>query len=584
MHLRVLRYGAVVGVLCLAAATLAAATAKVKLELEASDGAAPRGGTLALDVLAFIDSGWHIHSNEPTDPFLIATHLTLTLPSGVEAEAVHYPPPLERVFAFAGDKKLLVYEGKLGLAVAIRMPADYSGETLHVEAVLRYQACNDTTCLPPATAHGSLDVPVTEAVGAEAPGAEGGHGQAGRSGRGDGSRFAGWLSERGLVFTLLAVTLLGLGLNLTPCVYPLISVTIAYFGGQTHGRGRVAWLASLYVLGIAVSFSALGTAAALSGGLFGAALQNPAVILFITAVLVGLSLSSFGVYQFQPPTALLRWAGGSASGAAGAMFMGLTMGVVAAPCVGPIVIGLLLFVGSQQDLFLGFLLFFFLALGMGAPYLALAMVAGSLQRLPRSGEWLLWTERLFGCILLCLAAYFVSPLLPQPLGRWALPAFVAVAGLYLGFLEPAGRALRYFPAVKRLVGILMVLFAVWLIAPAGAPSAVAWEPIDALENEGQALDAGQPVLIDFAAEWCIPCREMDHTTYVDAEVVREAERFRMFKADITEESEQTSQLVERYDVRGVPTVILFSAMGDERERFVGYVGAEELLGAMRVVP
>ena len=114
-------------------------------------------------------------------------------------------------------------------------------------------------------------------------------------------RFERWLSERGLLFTLAAVALLGLGLNLTPCVYPLISVTIAYFGGQARGRGQVAGLAALYVLGIALSFSAVGVAAALSGGLFGAALQQPAVVLFIAAVMIVLALGSFGLYQLQPP-------------------------------------------------------------------------------------------------------------------------------------------------------------------------------------------------------------------------------------------------------------------------------------------
>ncbi|MFI4932892.1 MAG: thioredoxin fold domain-containing protein, partial [Burkholderiales bacterium] len=262
---------------------------------------------------------------------------------------------------------------------------------------------------------------------------------------------------------------------------------------------------------------------------------------------------------------------------------GLTMGIVAAPCVGPIVVGLLIFVGSRQDAGLGFLLFFVLALGMGLPYLALAMAAGSIRRLPRSGEWLLWTERLFGCILLSLAAYYVSTLLSGPIKPWVLPAVIGVSGLYLGFVERAGRAVRSFRLIKAAVGIGMVAVAVWLAQPVSITQAIAWEPYEQWSNPEHAADGEKPLLLDFAAEWCIPCREMDHTTYLHPEVVREANRFHMVKADITQDNESTSELVAKYEVRGVPTVILFSPRGDETQRMVGYVGPSQMLSAMRAV-
>lgn len=558
-----------------------AAAPKLALEIEAAGEAAPRGGILPLDVLAKIDKGWHINAHQPNQPFLIPTELTLSLPSGVEHEPIAYPPPDKHAFSFAGGEELLVYEGKLGLATALRVPEKFASDELVVDASLRYQACNDTTCLPPTTAHARLEIAVVAASeeqrleAAALAGVEG-------TGSGDGSQFERWLSERGLVFTILAVALLGIGLNLTPCVYPLISVTIAYFGRQARGRKQTALLAVLYVAGIAASFSALGVAASLSGGLFGAALQKPVVVLSIAALMVVLAASSFGLYQLQPPAAVMRWVGATGGGAAGALFMGLTMGVVAAPCVGPIVLGLLVFVGSRQDALLGFLLFFALAVGMGAPYIVLAVAAGSIKNLPRSGEWLIWTERLFGCVLISLAAYFVTPLLPPPWTDYLLPAVIGASGLYLGFVEAAGRSLRYFPSIKRAVGVAMLALAVWMVRPASSDQSIGWEDLHsfAMANDGA---QNKPTLIDFAAEWCIPCREMDHTTYLDADVVREAERFRMVKADITEENEATTQVVEKYGVRGVPTVILLSANGTERDRLVGYVGPDELLEAMRQV-
>ena len=572
---------AVVGAACWTAAAIADEP-KVALEVKPDATTVARGTALGVEVFATIARGWHINAHKPNQPFLKPTLLEVSVPEGVTVDSVNYPRPDKRKFAFAGDVELLVYEGKLGLATAIRVPATYTAPRLRLEAVLHYQACDDTTCLRPTRATAEVELAVVERAAAFDAGGSDAVQEAAPGAVPDGAAMLGtWLAERGLLFTLAAVALLGLGLNLTPCVYPLISVTIAYFGGQARGRGQSAGLAAVYVLGIALSFSAVGLAAALSGGLFGAALQKPVVVLFIAAVMIVLALGSFGLYQFQPPVALMQWAGGSASGAAGALFMGLTMGIVAAPCVGPIVVGLLVFVGSRQDAWLGFLLFFVLALGMGLPYLALAMAAGSIRHLPRSGEWLLWTERLFGCVLLSLAAYYVAPLLPLPIKTWLLPAVVALSGVYLGFVERTGGARPYFTALKAGVGVAMVAIAVWLALPAGTMHAINWERY--VDGERAAPNGEKPLLIDFAAEWCIPCREMDHTTYVHPDVVREATRFHMVKADLTDENDATAELMEKYQVKGVPTVILFSPRGDETHRMVGYVGPDELLAAMRAV-
>ncbi|MGC1340338.1 MAG: cytochrome c biogenesis protein CcdA, partial [Candidatus Binataceae bacterium] len=209
----------------------------------------------------------------------------------------------------------------------------------------------------------------------------------------------GWFL--GFVFVFLG----GIALNLTPCVYPLIGVTVAYFGNQGGGHRRVLALAILFVLGIAVMFSAVGVAVAMSGGLFGAALQNPYVLSLLAAMLIVLALSSFGMFSLQPPQWMLQRAGIARPGYAGAALMGLGMGVVAAPCIGPFVLGLLLMVERSASPVFGFALFFTLAIGLGFPYIFLALAAGSIRKLPRSGEWLAWVEQLFGFVLIGLALY-----------------------------------------------------------------------------------------------------------------------------------------------------------------------------------
>jgi len=581
IFIRATRATFLAGVLCtiallLVAAPLRADTGRVTLELRSSVDAAAPGQAVPFEVIAHIQRGWHINAHRPAQPYLIPTELRLELPAEVGGEAVVYPEPERRRLAFAGDEELLVYTGDVPMRTRLLVSKGYSNRTIPVDALLRYQACNDRTCLPPTSVKSEIVLPV---AGAASTGAVAGRiSDATAVGH---TRFDRWLAQRGLLFTLLAVGLIGLGLNLTPCVYPLISVTVAYFGGQSRSRAAVARLAGVYVLGIALSFSALGLTAALSGGLFGAALQRPIVVVFVAGILVVLALGSFGLYQFQPPAALMRRAGGASSGALGALFMGLTMGIVAAPCVGPIVVGLLVFVGSRQDPWLGFSVFFALALGMGAPYLLLAIAAGSLRRLPRSGEWLVWTERLFGCVLLALAAYFITPLLPPAAQRYLLPGVVALSGVYLGFLARAGSDRRGFVAFKRISGIALLVLAFWFVQslPTGGP-AIDWQPATVLLQKHDG-DPNRPTVIDFAAEWCIPCRQMDHTTYVDPDVVREAKTFRMVRADLTREDTTTEKLVEKYDVRGVPTVIVLSGDGQEQERMVGYVGPAEMLAAMR---
>jgi thiol:disulfide interchange protein DsbD len=171
----------------------------------------------------------------------------------------------------------------------------------------------------------------------------------------------------------------------------------------------------------------------------------------------------------------------------------------------------------------------------------------------------------------------------MPLKDWLLPATIAISGVYLGFVDRAGRALRGFPVLKGAVGVGMMALAFWLARPVDtALAAIAWEPVE--RWVAQRHDGSRPVLLEFGAEWCIPCREMESTTYAHPEVVREADRFRMVKADITEETEATTALTGAYAVKGVPTVILFDPAGGETRRMVGYVGPDQMLDAMRAIP
>ncbi len=529
----------------------------VKLRVEGA-GFSPSRKTLEVVLRLEIAEGWHINAHEP-GATLIPTTLRVEPPPGFEVGAIEYPPAENVVLGFAGAEPLSVYTG----TVRFRVPLTVSGELTpagsRFRAELRYQACDDTRCLRPAETERTFLVNRPD-VGEEAalPST-------------NATPVDQWLERYGLGFTLALVAVMGLGLNLTPCVYPLISVTLAYFGGQARERrGRVLSLASLYALGIALTFSALGVSAALSGGLFGRALQHPTTLVALAAVMVALALSNFGLYSLQPPSWLLQRVGGASVGASGALVMGLTMGIVAAPCVGPVVVGLLAAVGAHGDPWLGFVLFFALAAGLGAPYVALAAAAGSIARLPRAGEWLVWVERLFGFVLLGLALYFVSPLLPPRVAAWGAALLLVIGGAVLGFLDHSGAGGRAFAAVRLSVGALALAAALWTFLPSAERALIPWQPFSAQALEA-ARAAGKPSVVDFRADWCLPCLEMERTTFAAPEVAAGSSPFVMLQADVTEISGETEDLLNRYEVLGVPTTIFYDRHGKERHRAVGYV-------------
>jgi thiol:disulfide interchange protein DsbD len=525
-------------------------------------------GVTELALTVTIAPGWHVNAHDPDRPYLIPTELQVDVPAAMRVEEVRYPDAVIRALAFSGSTPLRLYEG--AFTIGVRLNGRASGS---IRGRLRYQACNDERCLPPRV------LPVTLVLRGSGEAVAPADIITPRTSEG-GSYFERWIHDKGLVATLAIAALFGLGLNLTPCVYPLISVTIAYFGGQSrHATRKVALLASAYVLGIALTFSALGVSAALSGGLFGSALQRPVVLAGIAGVLVVLAASNFGVYQLSAPAVLTQRFGRTSTGLAGALFMGCTMGIVAAPCVGPIIVALLLFVATRQDAALGFALFFALALGMGAPYVALAMAAGSIKRLPRSGEWLVWVEHLFGFVLLGMALYFARPVLGEGMTRAAMPVLMAVAGVYLGFIGRVGRSFS-FAVTRGTVGVAAIGGAVWLALPHQAESAITWEPFSPPALVA-AKGAGRPAVVDFTAAWCLPCRENDTITFMDPAVGAEASRFVMLRADVTETTEEVERWMAAYAVLGVPTIVFYGSSGVEEARTVGFVEPERFLALMR---
>lgn len=375
-----------------------------------------------------------------------------------------------------------------------------------------------------------------------------------------------------------------MALNLTPCVYPLLPITVSYFAGRTGGRGSTLAHGLCYIGGLALVNSLLGVVAALTGRLMGAALRHPAVLVGVAGVLLFFAASLFGLWEMRLPAALSRSASRSFGGYLGSVFMGLTMGVVAAPCIGPFVLGLLTWVAGTGSALFGFAVFLTLSLGLGLPLLALALFSSRLDHLPRAGDWMVWVRRLMGWVLVGMAVYFVRPVLSPDLGLGLLAAALLAAAVDLGWRFGGGSDTRTFRRLRRGIGALGVLLALVLVGNRllRGPG-VTWQDFPA----GSAVAARdrKPMIVDFSADWCTPCRRLEEETFHDPGVVELAgTSFVMVKVDLTRGGDpEQERLVREHAVQGVPTVVFFDRGGRELAalRLVDFIPPGDFLARMR---
>jgi len=365
---------------------------------------------------------------------------------------------------------------------------------------------------------------------------------------------------------------LGFGLltSLTPCVYPMVPITLAIFGAKGVSRPRAIALACAYVAGIALLFGILGTTFGLVGKAFGTFLANPWVIVPLALFFVVLALSMFGAFELglpQPLQERLSRVGGR--GFAGAFLMGLVAGLIAAPCTGPPLAGLLLYIATTRDAQFGFVLCSVYGLGVGLPFLVLAAFAMSL---PRSGPWMESVKSIFGVVLLTAALYYLKNVVPA-LERFTghgtsfalLVAGLVAAGLVLGaihrtFHEDVGVRIR------KGIGVALVtvgLFGAtnYLLTPKGEAKLV-WLT-DEAAAVADARAAHRPMLVDFMAKWCLPCREFDVKVFSNPDVAAELQRYTLLRVDLTREDENPAlgDVKKKYGADTLPAIRLVSPEG-----------------------
>lgn len=398
----------------------------------------------------------------------------------------------------------------------------------------------------------------------------------------------------GLVMAYLVAFAGGLATSLTPCVYPLIPITVSLFGARAEQvtRVRALLLATCYVGGIATMYTGLGIFFGLTGKAFGTFMARSYVIVPIGLFFLAMAASMFGAFELAlPPAWQTRLSHVGGRGPKGAFLMGLVAGIIAAPCTGPPLAVLLAFVSTQRSVGLGGSLLFTYALGMGVLFF---VIAGFALKLPRSGPWMEAVKSLFGVIMI-VAALFLLRNVVQPLrdyGRgtaFFLGLHVALAGVgvALGAIHLSfGRG----PAValRKGVGIVVLctgLFGIvaWMLAPRPTGVGLVWLT-DEAEAVARARREGRPLFVDFAAEWCLPCKELELKTFADPRVAAQLRRFVLLRIDCTDPDDRIEAIKGRYGAATLPTVVVTSSDGKELLRLTEFVPPERLLPLLVRLP
>ena len=554
--------------------------------------------TIKIALKISVGEKYHINSYKVEDPTLIKTTVTGNSDK-FKLLNTYFPKDEKLKFEFS-ENEINVYEGEVTAGLTFLPNPGTEDGTYEIPLKFNYQACDDKVCYPPKTLTQNISVridknskstaelnsvifkninfsaPTTENESKEVTKTALKENQRTESPDSNEDEIGNLIQEKGWAATLIFIFLGGLALNLTPCVYPLIPITVSYFGAQGSGsKSQSILMGIFYSLGMSVTYSALGVFAALTGSLLGTALQNPIVIIAIALIMFALGTSMFGLFDIKVPQSLAMMGNKNRSGYFGSLLMGLTVGFIAAPCIGPFVLSLLVFVGKLGNPLTGFLLFFVLSMGLGLPYIFLSASSSSISKLPRSGEWMEGVKIIFGLILFGMALNTLAPLIPKNIFQVMLPVYVILSGVYLILIDKKGLSSLVYTKIKNIIAITAIVLGTLMLKPAENIDSVNWKMLASVESiENSIKTENKPVMIDFYADWCAQCKELDEYTYTDKEVVELSKSLNTIKVDLTKENES---ITNKYGIKGLPVVVFLDPSGTEYRdlRVTGFLKPEE---------
>ncbi|MFO7640757.1 MAG: protein-disulfide reductase DsbD [Candidatus Competibacteraceae bacterium] len=521
---------------------------------------------------------------------------------GMAIAATEIPPGEFKDDPFFGPQQ--VFHGEATATARLRRE---SASAQSVRIKLDYQGCAEIgVCYPPLSQTVAVSLPaMTSPTGPLSMKGEGESMGELKSepagGEAEQDRLARLLGEQRFL-AIPAFFGFGLLLAFTPCVFPMIPILSSLLAGQgaTLTRGRAFGLSLSYVLAMALTYTSAGMLAALLGQNLQAWFQNPWVLVAFSGLFVLLALSMFGFYELQVPAALqsrlATWShrqyGGQHTGAA---IMGFLSALIVGPCVAPPLIGALTFIAVTGDLTLGAVALFALSLGMGAPLLVIGASAG--HWLPRAGHWMERTKAVFGVLLLAVALWLLERILPAAVGMALWATLSIVTATYMGALQPVAHGAPAWRTLVKGLGLVLMIYGVLLLVGAAAGGrdplqplrgvgllaeardvpALAFQPVKSVAEVEQAVRAagGGPVLLDFYADWCVSCKELERDTFTDPAVRATLAGMVTLKADVTAHDAADRELLQHFGVIGPPAILFFGPDGQERReyRVVGFMDA-----------
>ncbi|MFH1728933.1 MAG: cytochrome c biogenesis protein CcdA [Pseudomonadota bacterium] len=528
-----------------------------------------------------IKEDFHVNSNNPIQEFLIKTELSLQNCEKIKPSEIVYPKGHLMKLDFS-DENLSLYEKSF----IIKLKAEFQGIIEKCVFSLNYQACDASNCYPPANLEIDLDAKILGSLQAvnfkkDKTSQDGSSAKAVSSlnneASSDISKFED-IYNKNIVLLFLLIFLAGLGLNLTPCVYPLIPITVSFLGSQANKNKRLKILISFsYFTGIVITYSLLGLLASATGAVFGSLLQNTYVLVILALLVAFFSLSMFGLYEIRLPTGFLSRFDNS--GLLGALIMGATASFIAAPCVGPVIATLLIFIAKLNNLMLGFSLFFVLAIGLALPYLVLGLLSSHLNELPKSGVWMVSIKKFFGFCLLGVAFYIVKPAIGDVLFNLILFVLIAITLGYFILIDKAIYMILNSKISKLLLVIILCVSAYFLFVNQSIEFDDTWS----VSEEGiieESISNNKKIMIDFYASWCMACKELNKVTFSNEDVKKEFADFVKIKVDMTKGgSAYDQELQYKYNVKGYPTLVFIDSKGKERKdlKVVGFKTPEEFI-------
>lgn len=496
----------------------------------------------------------------------------------------------------------VVFQGDIDVKVYVKQLKEVT-EPIALKFNVHYQICQEKPqelCYPPSSTE--YDLKVTRSFEEAKAGAGAGSSEeaGGDRGKRDDESFSQWVEriikqelEKKSFLLFLLVFVAGFLTSLTPCVYPVIPIVMGYIGTRSGNKKlKGLYLSMFFVLGLSLVYSVFGVIAASTGTMMGVSFQNPVVVIVIAAIFIVMGLSLAGFFEIPVPTSISsRVQSGHKSEVIGSIIVGGVSGIIAAPCVGPVLIALLSWISQTGNVLLGFWLTFTFSLGLSVIFLIVGTFSGVVSAMPKGGGWMNYVKYFFSLLLLGGGIYFLTTIAADWFSNLLWGVFLIAAAVFMGIFKPFDEDEELKGKLFKLLLVLILLTGAFLFVkslemkyfPTKYAAAVSEEKAhlpwigDLEEGKRVAQAENKIMMIDTYADWCVACKELDEYTFSTAEVAERLKGFALVKLDFTSKSEANEALRKSLGVIGMPTVIFFNPDGSEINRFSGFKKKDEFL-------